>query len=44
MLTMRETLMAEMGFGEEEEEEDSRARSRSGRRSEQAADQEETVE
>jgi hemerythrin-like domain-containing protein len=44
MLTMRETLMAEMGFGEEEEEEDSRARSRSGRRSEQAADQEDTFE
>jgi hemerythrin-like domain-containing protein len=44
MLTMRETLMAEMGFGEEEEEDDSRARARSGRRSEQAADQEETVE
>jgi hemerythrin-like domain-containing protein len=46
MLALRETLMAEMGVGEEEEEEDSRSRSRSGRgsRSEQAADQEETVE
>lgn len=49
MLTMRETLLAEMGYGEEEdveEEEQPRASSRSrGRnRSEQSADSEETVE
>lgn len=49
MLTMRETLMAEMGLLEEEEEggEDTpmQSRSRAGRgRSEQSADQEETVE
>ena len=50
MLTMRETLMAEMGLGEEEGEEQEQSRSatraRSGgrRRSEQSADQEEAVE
>jgi hemerythrin-like domain-containing protein len=49
MLTMRETLMAEMGLAEEEgeEQEETRGtRSRSGgrSRSEQSADQEETVE
>jgi hemerythrin-like domain-containing protein len=48
MLTMRETLMAEMGLAEEEgeEEETQGTRSRSGgrSRSEQSADQEETVE
>lgn len=50
MLTMRETLMAEMGLGEDEVEEaeaaPSASRSRSGARSksEQSADQEETVE
>lgn len=50
MLTMRETLMAEMGLGEEqdaaEEESKPAARSRAAARSrsEQSADQEETVE
>ena len=49
MLTMRETLMAEMGLAEEdgdEQEETQGTRSRSGgrNRSEQSADQEETVE
>lgn len=49
MLTMRESLMAEMGLseeeGEEQEEPTSASRARSGRsRSEQPADQEETVE
>lgn len=50
MLTMRETLMAEMGLGMEDSEESEAAppasRSRSGARSksEQLADQEETVE
>ncbi|MGZ8272267.1 MAG: hemerythrin domain-containing protein [Burkholderiaceae bacterium] len=49
MLTMRETLMAEMGLaeeeGEEQEESQPAPRSRGGRnRSEQPADQEETVE
>lgn len=45
MLTMRESLMAEMGLAEREgEEPEESQRSRSGRRSEQPADQEETVE
>ena len=49
MLTLRESLMAEMGLAEEGEEEDEEpqagARSRGGRgKSEQPADQEETVE
>jgi hemerythrin-like domain-containing protein len=48
MLTMRESLMAEMGLGEDVADEEARpvARGRSGARSrsEQAADQEETVE
>jgi hypothetical protein len=49
MLTMRETLMAEMGLAEAEQEDaqtTSSARSRSGARSksERSADQEETVE
>jgi hemerythrin-like domain-containing protein len=49
MLTMRETLMAEMGLteeeGDEQEEPQAASRSRGGRsRSEQSADQEETVE
>lgn len=49
MLTMRESLMAEMGLageeGEEQEESQSASRARGGRsRSEQSAEQEETVE
>jgi hypothetical protein len=49
MLTMREQLMVEMGLaeegGEEDEEPQSASRSRGSRaRSEQSADQEETVE
>jgi hypothetical protein len=48
MLTMRETLMAEMGLVDEEAEADvarsTRSRSGSRSRSEQSADQEETVE
>jgi hemerythrin-like domain-containing protein len=46
MLTMRESLMSEMGLGEEAQEPQSAQRTRAGgrQRSEQAADQEETVE
>ena len=46
MLTMQESLMAEMGLVVEEEQEEPQApsRSRGRRRSEQSADQEETVE